>query len=162
MEKRFDFNDEDFNDPKKFIKKFKELLKEMKEGLSEGRKKELDGFMKAMKGKEDMFEVRRIRKQINLNDVGLFDQVMNITEFMITNGIESFMSIPRRTNKGYHENIDEVYDYYMNAEQFEFNEVFISNVNYLIDYYVEDEEYEKCVYLQWLQEQYAEYISQSN
>ena len=162
MEKRFDFNDEDFNDPKKFIKKFKELLKEMKDGLSEGRKKELDSFMNAMKGKEDMFEVRRVRRRVNLTDSGLFDQVMNITEFMITNGIESFMSIPRRTNKGYYENIDEVYDYYMNAEQFEFNEVFISNVNYLIDYYVEDEEYEKCVYLQWLQEQYAEYISQSN
>jgi len=162
MEKRFDFNEEDFNDPKKFIKKFKELLKEMKEGFSEDRKKELDGFMKAMKGKEDLFEVRRIRRSTDLSGMGLFDSVINITEFMITNGIESFMSIPRRTNKRYDENIDEVYDYYLNSEQLEFNETFINNVNYLIDYYVEDEQYEKCVYLQWLQEQYAEHISQSN
>lgn len=159
MEKRFDFNEEDFNDPKKFIKKFKELLKEMKEGFSDERKKELDSFMKAMKGKEDLFEVRRIRRATDLSGVGLFDSVINITEFMITNGIESFMSIPRRTNKRYDDNIDEVYDHYLNSEQLEFSETFINNVNYLIDYYVEDEQYEKCVYLQWLQEQYAEHIA---
>ncbi len=151
-----DFNEEDFNDPKKFMKKFKQLLNEIKNGLSDDRQKELDNFMKAMKGKEEMFEVRRVRSGRGFNAL---ENAINITDFMITNGIESFMSIPRRTNKAYDDNIDEVYDYYLNTEQFVFNETFINNVNYLIEYYVEDEQYEKCVYLQWLQEQYEEYIS---
>ena len=84
---------------------------------------------------------------------------MNITEFMIKNGIQSFFSIPRRPGKTYHENIDAVYEHYVNVEQLEFHETFINNVNYLLEYYVEDEQYEKCVYLQWLREQYAEFIS---
>ncbi len=42
MNKNFEFNEEDFNDPKKFMKKFRIMLKEIKEGLSEQRGKELD------------------------------------------------------------------------------------------------------------------------
>ena len=156
MNKNFEFSDEDFNDPKKFMKKFRAMLKDMKEGLSDDRRKDLDDFMRKSKFKTEMFEIRGSR---GTRTFGLFEEVMNITEFMITNGIHSFFSIPRRPGKTYDENIDAVYEHYVNVEQLEFDETFISNVNYLLEYYVEDEQYEKCVYLQWLREQYAEYIS---
>ena len=156
MNKHFEFTEEDFNDPKKFMRKFRAMLKDMKEGLSEDRRKELDDFMKKTKGKTEMFEIRRMG---GIRSFNLFEDAMNITEFMITNGIESFFSIPRRPGKSYDKNIDEVYEHYVNVEVLEFDETFISNVNYLLEYYVEDEQYEKCVYLQWLQEQYAEHIS---
>lgn len=156
MNKHFEFTEEDFNDPKKFMRKFRAMLKDMKEGLSEDRRKELDDFMKKTKGKTEMFEIRRMG---GIRSFNLFEDAMNITEFMITNGIESFFSIPRRSGKSYDKNIDEVYEHYVNVEVLEFDETFISNVNYLLEYYVEDEQYEKCVYLQWLQEQYAEHIS---
>jgi len=156
MNKHFEFSEEDFNDPKKFMKKFRAMLKDMREGLSDDRRKELDDFMKKSRVKTDMFELRNVR---GARSFGLFEEVMNITEFMITNGIESFFSIPRRPGKTYDEHIDGVYEHYVNVEQLEFDETFISNVNYLLEYYVEDEQYEKCVYLQWLKEQYTEYIS---
>ena len=156
MNKNFEFSEEDFNDPKKFMKKFRAMLKDMKEGLSEDRRKDLDSFMRKSRFKTDMFEMRNVG---GARSFGLFEEVMNITEFMITNGIQSFFSIPRRPGKTYHENIDAVYEHYVNVEQLEFDETFINNVNYLLEYYVEDEQYEKCVYLQWLREQYAEYIS---
>ena len=156
MNKHFEFSDEDFNDPKKFMKKFRAMLKDMKEGLSEDRKKDLDNFMRKSKFKTEMFEINGTR---GTRTFGLFEEVMNITEFMITNGIQNFFSIPRRPGKTYHENIDAVYEHYVNVEQLEFHETFINNVNYLLEYYVEDEQYEKCVYLQWLREQYAEFIS---
>jgi hypothetical protein len=156
MNKHFEFSDEDFNDPKKFMKKFRDMLKDMKEGLSEDRKKDLDNFMRKSKFKTEMFEINSTRGS---RTFGLFEEVMNITEFMITNGIQNFFSIPRRPGKTYHENIDAVYEHYVNVEQLEFHETFINNVNYLLEYYVEDEQYEKCVYLQWLREQYAEFIS---
>ena len=156
MNKHFEFSDEDFNDPKKFMKKFRAMLKDMKEGLSDDRKKDLDNFMRKSKFKTEMFEINGTR---GTRTFGLFEEVMNITEFMIKNGIQSFFSIPRRPGKTYHENIDEVYEHYVNVEQLEFHETFINNVNYLLEYYFEDEQYEKCVYLQWLREQYAEFIS---
>lgn len=156
MNKHFEFSDEDFNDPKKFMKKFRAMLKDMKEGLSEDRKKDLDNFMRKSKFKTEMFEIHSTRGS---RTFGLFEEVMNITEFMITNGIQNFFSIPRRPGKTYHENIDAVYEHYVNVEQLEFHETFINNVNYLLEYYVEDEQYEKCVYLQWLREQYAEFTS---
>ena len=156
MNKHFEFSDEDFNDPKKFMKKFRAMLKDMKEGLSDDRKKDLDNFMRKSKFKTEMFEINSTRGS---RTFGLFEEVMNITEFMITNGIQNFFSIPRRPGKTYHENIDAVYEHYVNVEQLEFHETFINNVNYLLEYYVEDEQYEKCVYLQWLRGQYTEYIS---
>lgn len=156
MNKHFEFSDEDFNDPKKFMKKFRAMLKDMKEGLSDDRKKDLDNFMRKSKFKTEMFEINSTRGS---RTFGLFEEAMNITEFMITNGIQNFFSIPRRPGKTYHENIDAVYEHYVNVEQLEFHETFINNVNYLLEYYVEDEQYEKCVYLQWLREQYAEFIS---
>ena len=156
MNKNFEFSEEDFNDPKKFMKKFRAMLKDMKEGLSDDRKKDLDNFMRKSKFKTEMFEINSTRGS---RTFGLFEEVMNITEFMITNGIQNFFSIPRRPGKTYHENIDAVYEHYVNVEQLEFHETFINNVNYLLEYYVEDEQYEKCVYLQWLREQYAEFIS---
>ena len=155
MNKNFEFSEEDFNDPKKFMKKFRAMLKDMKEGLSEDRRKDLDNFMKKSRSKTEMFEVRDIRGSRKF----AFFEEMNITEFMITNGIQSFFSIPRRSGKSYDEHIDAVYEHYVNVEQLEFDDTFISNVNYLLEYYVEDEQYEKCVYLQWLKGQYTEYIS---
>lgn len=156
MNKNFEFSEEDFNDPKKFMKKFRAMLKDMKEGFSEDRKKDLDNFMRKSKFKTDMFEIRSTRGE---RTFGFFEDSMNITEFMIKNGIQSFFSIPRRPGKTYYENIDAVYEHYVNVEQLKFDETFINNVNYLLEYYVEDEQYEKCVYLQWLGEQYNEYIS---
>lgn len=156
MNKHFEFSDEDFNDPKKFMKKFRAMLKDMKEGLTEDRKKDLDNFMRKSKFKTEMFEINNTRVS---RTFGLFEEVMNITEFMIINGIQNFFSIPRRPGKTYHDNIDSVYEHYVNVDQLEFNKTFINNVNYLLEYYVEDEQYEKCVYLQWLREQYTEFIS---
>ena len=49
MNKNFEFSDEDFNDPKKFMKKFRAMLKDMKEGLSDDRKKDLDNLKKLIK-----------------------------------------------------------------------------------------------------------------
>ena len=156
MNKKFEFNEEDFNDPKKFMKKFRIMLKEIKEGLSEQRGKELDEYLKKTKGKTEMFEIRNVKnsRTSGRRSFGMFEDVMNITEFMIINGIESFFSIPRRPGKSFDKNIDEVYEHYATSEQLEFTESFISNVKYLLEYYVEDEQYEKCVVLQWLQEQY--------
>lgn len=155
MKKNFEFSEEDFNDPKKFMKKFRAMLKDMKEGLSEDRREDLNNFMRKSKFNADMFEARNIR---GARSFSFFEEI-NITEFMITNGIESFFSIPRRPGKSYDEHIDAVYEHYVNVEQLEFDKTLISNVNYLLEYYVEDEQYEKCVYLQWLKEQYREYIS---
>lgn len=154
MNKQFEFNEEDFRDPKKFMRKVRAMLRNMREGLDEEKRKDLDDLTN--NHKNNIFEVRSWGSIKSLNSL---EEAMNISEFMIKNGIESFFSITRKRGGDYNKNIDDVYEHYVNVDPLEFDEVFINNVNYLLEYYVEDEQYEKCVYLQWLQEQYAEYIS---
>lgn len=148
MSRHFEFNEEDFNDAKKFMKKLRAMLKEMKDKLGDEGKIEYNDFMRE----------KRDFKSGGSKRFSLFEGAVKVTDFMITNGIENFFSITRKGGDGYEKNIDEVYEHYVNAN-LDFSETFINNVNYLLEYYVEDEQYEKCVYLQWLQEQYSEHMS---
>lgn len=161
MDNNFGFNEEDFKDPKKFMMKFREILKDMKSGLTEDRRKELSEFMKSVKhmNLQILDEKSIVNGKPRNRRFGSFEEAINVTKFMITNGIEEFLRIPKRMTRSYDKNIEEVYQHYVDVEQLEYTEVFISNVNYLIEYFVESEEYEKCVYLQWLQEQYSNHLS---
>lgn len=161
MDNNFGFSEEDFNDPKKFMKKFKEMMRDMKSGLTDERRKELEEFMRTVKNMNIRIvdDNRTPKRGPREKRFGMFTDIMNVTDFMIVNGIEEFLRIPRRMTKSYDENIEEVYQHYVDVEQLEYTEVFIGNVNYLIEYFVESEEYEKCVYLQWLQEQYSNHLS---